>query len=91
MANRSPKMLSDQDADQCLKYAFNDVDGTLTTNGFLVGEVGRQITQTITETTVPGDTSVFSFYDPTGTLLYTFTIIFTDSTQQTMISATRTA
>jgi hypothetical protein len=91
MSNRTPKPLSDQDADQTLKYAFNDVDATFSTNGFLVGEVGRQITQAITETTVPGDTSIYSFYDPIGTLLYQYTIVYTDSTQSTLISATRTA
>lgn len=89
MANRTPKPLSDQDADQVLKYAFNDVDATISTNGFLVGEVGRQVLLVVTTTTVPNDTYTYSFYDPIGILLYQIRIIYTDSTQATLISATR--
>lgn len=86
---RTNKPLSDQDPQQTLQYAFNDVDATLTTNGFLVGEVGRKITLTVSTTTVANDTYTYSFYDPLSVLLYQIQLIYTDATQATLISATR--
>lgn len=84
------KPFSEYDANQALQQSFNPVDGTLSTNGFLVGLVGRKITQTITTTTVTGDTSIFAFSE-NGIALYTYTVIYTDGTQTTFLSAERTA
>lgn len=89
MANTS-KRLSDQDANSTLRGAFNDVDFSLTTNGFLVGKVGRKVEQTISTTNVANDTEVISFYE-SGTLLYTLTIIYTNGTRDVLLSAERTA
>jgi len=91
MSNRTPKPMSDQDGDQVLKYAFNDVDATISTNGFLVGEVGRQITLATSTTTNPGDTQTYTFADPIGVQLYQIQLIYTDNTYATLISATRIA
>lgn len=89
MADTS-KPKSQQDANQTLQYAYNDVDATLSVNGFLVGKVGHKIVQSITTTTLPNDTEVFQFSD-SGTPLYTLTIIYTDGSRATFLSAERTA
>lgn len=86
----SDKPMSQRDGQQTLQLSFNDVDNSLTSSGFLTGLLGRKITQTISTTTVTGDTSVISFYEG-ATLLYTLTIVYTDATQAVFISATRTA
>ena len=75
---------------QTLGQSFNDVDSTITTNGFLVGMVGRKITFATTTTTVANDTLSVAFSE-NGTALYTYKLIYTDSTQATIISAERTA
>lgn len=83
------KQLSQLDGNQTLKGAYNDVDASLTTSGFLSGKVGRKITQTITTTNVANDTVVFQFMED-SILLYEITQIYTDATYSTMISAERT-
>jgi hypothetical protein len=88
--SQTSKKFSERDMQQAIRGSFNDVDKSLTTNGFLVGKVGHQITYAITTTTISGDTEVYSFLD-NSTLLYTITIVYTDATRSTMISATRTA
>lgn len=88
----SIKPMTQRDADQATRSVYNDINATLGVDGFLTGLVGRQITQTIATTTIAGDTAIFSFYEAFGaTLLYTITIIYTDGTQATLLSATRTA
>ncbi len=88
----SSKLMTPRDSEQATRGSYNDVNATLGVDGFLTGLVGRRITQTITTTTVSGDTAVFSFYEAFGAnLLYTFTIIYTDGTQSVLLSATRTA
>lgn len=84
------KPLSQRDFTQTLKGAFNDVDKSLTTNGFLVGKVGHKVTLAITTTSVTDDTESYSFSD-SGIPLYTLTIVYTDGTREQMISAERTA
>lgn len=86
------KIMTQKDADQATRTAYNDVNATIGVDGFLTGLVGRKITQTITTTSVTGDTAVFSFYENFGSsLLYTITVVYTDGTQTTLLSATRTA
>lgn len=75
---------------QTLGQSFNDVDSTITTNGFLVGLVGRKIIVTISTTSISNDTQSFAFSE-NGTALYTLKLIFTDSTYSQLISAERTA
>lgn len=91
MPNLLDKSWSDVDANQALQQSFNQVDASITTNGFLIGKVGNKITQTISTTTVLNDTATFNFYCDLTTPLYTYVLVFTDSTQSTLISATRTA
>ena len=89
MANTT-KGLSERDYQQTLKASFNDIDSSLTTNGYLTGKIGRKIVQAITTTTVTDDTAIFTFSE-SGTMLYQLTIIYTNSSQSVMISAERTA
>ncbi len=84
------KPFSQRDPGQTLQAGFNDVDSTLTVNGFLVSVVGRKITVTISTTTVSNDTQNFAFSE-NGIALYTLQLVFTDSTYSQLISAERTA
>jgi hypothetical protein len=86
----SIKTMSDRDASQVQKFVFNDVDKSLTTNGFLVGLVGRKIVQTISTTTVLNDTITFDFQE-LGISLYQLQVIYTDAAYTTMLSAERIA
>lgn len=88
--SNTTKQRTDRDSAQTLQYSFNDVNSTIGVDGFLVGMVGRKITQTIGTTTVANDTETFSYYDGT-TLLYTIQVIYTDGSRTTMLSATRIA
>lgn len=80
------KPFSEFDATQCTKKSYNDVNATLGVDGFIVGQVGRQITRSDINST----TEDYSFYD-NATLLYTIRIVYTDNTQAKLASVTRTA
>lgn len=82
------KPLSTRDSEQTLKHAYNSVDGSLTTNGFLTGLVGRKITLVNDTTTILNDTLLITFSE-SGTNLYTLKLIFTDGSQSTLMSAER--
>ena len=88
MSVETTKPLSEKDYSQTLQGAYNDVDKTLSVNGFIVGKVGHKITQTITTTTVANDTEVFAFYDG-ATMLYEIEVVYTDGTRSLMLSAER--
>lgn len=78
------------DYEQSIQGAYNDVNATLSVDGFLAGKVGHKVALAITTTTVLDDTEVYSFYDG-ATLLYEITIIYTDGSRGLMVSAERTA
>lgn len=82
------KPLSNRDFAQTLKGAFNDVDKSLTTSGFLTGRVGHKIELAISTTSVANDTETYSFSD-NGNSLYSIQIVYTDGTRETMLSAER--
>lgn len=90
MANSTSKRTSDKSGDQALRAAYNDADASIAVNGFLVGKVGHKVTMALDETTVADDTEVYTFTD-SGTTLYEITVVYTDATRETMISAERTA
>lgn len=87
MAN-TVKPLSERDANQTLQAAFNDVDHSITTGGFLVGRVGHKITLTISTTTIANDTETYAFLD-NGTALYSLKLIYVDGTRAVLLSAER--
>lgn len=87
MANTS-KTMSKLDEGQVVKSAFNEVDKSITTNGFLVGKVGHKVELAISTTNVANDTETYTFSD-NGTTLYSLEIIYTTGTRDVMLSAER--
>jgi hypothetical protein len=84
------KPLSHLDYEQTLQSSYNDVNATLSVDGFLTGKIGRKVVLAIQTTTLPNDTEVYSFSEDSGaTLLYTLRIIYTDGTRAQMVSAER--
>jgi hypothetical protein len=88
MANHTTKKLPGSDGDQAIRRSYNEVDATMSVNGFLVGNVGHKIVLTVSTTTITNDTETYAFSD-NGTPLYSLQIIYTDGTRAQMISATR--
>jgi len=82
------KAPSDLDSSQTLQGAYNDVDSTISTNGFLVGKVGRKVVVTLSTTTIVDDTETYAFSE-NGTALYSLKLIYTDGTRTTLMSAER--
>lgn len=78
------------DYEQSIQGAYNDVNATLSVDGFLTGKVGHKVSLALATTTIADDTEIYSFED-NGTLLYQITIIYTDGSRSLMISAERTA
>lgn len=89
MAN-TDKRLSERDGIQTLQSSYNDVNATLGVDGFIVGKIGRKVELTISTTNVANDTEVLNFSE-LGTPLYEFTVIYTDGSRETLLSAERTA
>lgn len=88
MAIQTQKAPSDLDYSQTLQNAFNDVDSTITTNGFLVGKVGRKIVVTLSTTTIVDDTETYAFSE-NAIALYSLKVIYTDGTRTQLLSAER--
>lgn len=78
--------MSDRDFQQTLKFVYNDIDASLTTNGFLISKVGRKV-----EIDVSGGNIAIYTFSENGTILYEYTLTYTDATRTTLISAERTA
>lgn len=84
------KAPSDLDSTQNIQRSYNDVNATLSVDGFLTGLVGRKVVLTISTTTIANDTETYAFSE-NGVALYSIKIIYTDGTRATMISAERIA
>ena len=78
------------DYEQSIQEAYNDVNATLSVDGFLTGKVGHKVSLALAMTTIPDDTEIYTFED-NGTILYQITIIYTDNSRSLMVSAERTA
>jgi len=86
--SNTTKAPSDLDYSQTLQGAYNDVNSTISTDGFLVGKVGRKIILSISTTSVANDTETYTFSE-SGTNLYALKIIYTSGTRDLMISSER--
>lgn len=86
--SKTQKPASDLDSTQNIQNSFNDINSTLSVDGFLTGLVGRRVDLAISTTTVPNDTQTFTFSE-NGISLYAFKIVFTDATYSLMLYATR--
>lgn len=74
------------DYEQAIQGSFNDMNSTLSVDGFIVGKVGHKIVRS-----EPSSSSEdYSFYD-NATLLYTIRITYTDALKQTLLSVERVA
>jgi hypothetical protein len=82
------KPLSHLDYEQTMQSSYNDVNATLSVDGFLTGKIGRKVELAISTTTIANDTETYSFSE-SGTALYSLRIIYTDGTRALMISAER--
>lgn len=81
------KPLSDRDQPQIFKKSYNEQNATLGVDGYLVGKVGNRIVKDNTSATV----ETLSFYEDHSTLLYQYTITYTDSTKSDFAEVERTA
>lgn len=81
----SQKPISSVGQDNAIRYSYNDHEGSLTVNGFLVGAVGRKVDIVSGVTT---DTFTFS---ENGNVMYVLVLTYTDATKQVLLSAERTA
>lgn len=78
------KRLSERDYPQVLQSAYNDVDATISTTGFLTGKVGHKI-----QVTYPDATSeLYTFLD-NNVSLYSILVTYTDSTKESLSTAER--
>lgn len=84
------KISTKLDANQVIRSVFNPSDSSLSTAGFLVGVMGRKITIALSTTSVTNDTQIFTFTE-NGLSLYTLKLIYTDATQNQLLSAERIA
>ena len=92
--SKTEKQLSDRDFQQTLRLNFNDVDASLTTNGFLIAKVGRKVEVDVSGGVPAGSVAVYTFkelQDAAYVTLYEYTITYTDASRTQMISAERTA
>lgn len=80
--------MSDMSSENTLRGAYNQVDGTISTNGFLVGKVNHKITAALSTTTVSNDTVTFTFFDG-STQLYAYKIIYPTTQTLPFTSAER--
>lgn len=79
------KDISQEDFENTLRYSYNNHEGSLTVNGFIVGKVGRKVDVSTSPTT---DTYAFT---ENGNALYTILITYTDNTKTQLLSVERTA
>ena len=83
--SKTTKEMSEQDYQQTLRGAYNEVDKSLTTAGFVVGKLGHKIVKVNTAATIED----FSYYDGL-VLLYTIRVTYTDGTKADLSSVERT-
>jgi len=84
------KKLSEYDYQQVIQKTYNSESGTLAVDGFLVGKVGRKVDLVISQTTIADDTETYTFSED-AVNLFALTLIYTDGTRETLLSAERTA
>jgi len=90
MSTKTSKRSTRKDGMQTLQMAFNDVDASLTTNGFLVGKVGHKVTLALATTNIFNDTELYTFLDGEQ-LLYQIKLVYTDAGKTQLLSAERVA
>jgi hypothetical protein len=89
MANttKTPSNMSQENA---LRSAHNEVDSSITTNGFLVGKVGHKVTVALATTNIADDSIIYTFLDG-ATQLYQIKLVFNVAQTLSMLSSERIA
>lgn len=82
------KLMSQKDADQSIRSAYIDDNGTISIDGFLAGKVGRRVDVGISTTTMANDTTTFSFSE-NGNPVLALKLVYTDGTQAQLLFAVR--
>lgn len=82
------KPVSGLDEAQTLRGAYNEVNDTLSVDGYLTGMIGRKVSLAISTTSISNDTETYTFSE-NGITLYVIKVIYTDGSRGTMISAER--
>lgn len=90
MANTTTKKMSDLSEENVLRHIHNTVDGTISTNGFLVGNVGHKVTAALSTTNISNDTVTYSYYN-SATLLYQIKVVYSVAQTLSLLSAERIA
>jgi hypothetical protein len=88
MSDVTSKPASNLSSENTLRSAFNDVDSSITTNGFLVGKVGHKVTAALSTTSIANDTITYSFFDG-STALYQLKLVFPSAQTLPLLSAER--
>ena len=86
MSDKTSKKFTDYDHQQILQKVYNPADATLAVGSFVSAELGNNMQVGYPNAT----TETYSFYEG-STLLYTLTVVYTDSTKGSLSSVTRTA
>lgn len=81
--SRAP--ISKEDAANATRYSYNDHEGSITVNGFIVSAVGRKVV-----IGAVGAVETYTFSE-NGVTLYVLTLTYTDASKTTLVSAERTA
>lgn len=81
MSNTTSKPISNMSNENVLRSAHNEVDSSITTNGFLVGKVGHKFTAALSTTTIANDTVTYTFFDG-AVQLYALKLVY--ATAQTL-------
>lgn len=83
MAN-SEKSMSASDANQNLRFAFNEQDKTLTTGPFIASKVNHKVIKANTSSTI----EQYSYYDG-SLLLYVIEVEYTTSSKDDLLRVER--
>jgi len=78
------------DYEQAIQGSFNDMNSTLSVDGFIVGKVGHKIVRT-EPSAVAEDYEFYDKVNGSDVLLYTIRITYTSALKQTLLSVERVA
>lgn len=83
-----PVQSSQFDADQAIKFSYNDNANVLQVmNGFLLAKNGRSIAVAYPN----GTTETYTYKESDATTIMVITVVYTDSTKANISTVTRTA
>jgi len=83
MANSSKPMAS-EDANQTLRFAFNEQDRTLAVGSFITTKINHKVVKANTSSTI----EQYSYYDGTN-LLYVIEVEYTTTTKDDLLRVER--